>query len=286
MPKVEIYEDEMKGSGNVCNPPTIQVEPSVQGLVYRVRDELKTEGGQLFLHTRCGETVVRWLVDTGAVVTLMSFSVWESLAYRPSLQGAKLCLVGATGADIKTSGTAKLRTDLEGIELEVKVIVADIAVPAIIGMDTLAAWGAVINTEKGTIGLGATDLPGVGIENDLSLVACLSTGKQQALFENENPEMKGCFVNFEKVKVMPYSQLVVSVVYCGEVPVERERVEGTAVLLQKWGLRVTTMEGPGVEVRELELCNDGPETKYLPQGQCLAVHQAEPVPDFEANIEI
>ena len=211
---MESQEKDSEETGNRAVSIMQEKEPStIQGLVYRVKDELRVDGGQLFLNTRCDNITVRWLVDTGAVVTLLSYRVWESLSQKPPLQVADLQLVGATGANLSTKGTSTIKTNLEGAELWVTVIVADIAVPAIMGMDTLMSWGAVIDTEKGTIGLAVTDPPKTEIEGDISMVASLSQEKGDIKINRE--EQSGCFTNVEAVTVPPYTQLVVPVKYEG-----------------------------------------------------------------------
>ena len=56
--------------------------------------------------------------------------------------------------------------------------------------------------------------------------------------------------------------------------------------MQKWGLRVTTVNNVAMQLAEVEVCNDGPEMSTVPIGQCIAVQQSEETIDFEAHLEI
>ena len=144
--------------GIKIGPPIEINQDPVQGLIHRVRDETTEDRSRLILTTLTGNTTIRWLVDTGAVVSLLSFAVWADLAVKPTLKEEWPVIIGATGTNISVKGTSTLSTQLGGEELTLEVIVADIAVPAIMGMDTLRSWGAIIDTEGGTIDLAPTSI--------------------------------------------------------------------------------------------------------------------------------
>ena len=107
-------------------PPLRTPKPgagAILGLVHRVRDEATGDRSRLILTTETGDTAIRWLVDTGAVVSLLSFSVWDTIINKPQLREEKPVIIGATGVGISVKGTSTLITKLGREELEVSVII-------------------------------------------------------------------------------------------------------------------------------------------------------------------
>ena len=95
-------------------PPNKTDQDPVQGLVHIVRDETSEDRSRLILTTLTGNTTIRWLVDTGAVVSLLSFAVWADLATKPALREEWPVIIGATRTNISVKGTSLLSTQLGG----------------------------------------------------------------------------------------------------------------------------------------------------------------------------
>ena len=95
----------------------------------------------------CGLSI-RWLVDTGASTSLMARAVWQRLQGNRSLNPTEARMTAADGQDMAVYGSAELRVDFGGCELPLRVMVVDMQPEAVIRMDALCRWSAIVNTHR------------------------------------------------------------------------------------------------------------------------------------------
>ena len=96
---------------------------------------------------------IDWLIDTGAAVSIISTATWKGLPEGIVRLHSGPRLFGATGQDIRLTGECTLDLRVGNRVLEATVLIGDISMDAILGMDLLSQWGAVINTSTGIVEL-------------------------------------------------------------------------------------------------------------------------------------
>ena len=109
-----------------------------QCAVHRLRDCVAEKEGQLFLRTRCQGRQIDWLIDTGASVSIISTATWKSLPEGTVRLHSGPRLFGATGQDIRLTGECTLDLRVGDRILEATVLIGDISMDAILGMDLLS----------------------------------------------------------------------------------------------------------------------------------------------------
>ena len=109
--------------------------------------------GQLWLASRVQGREVEWLVDTGAVLTVIAKETGEGLHLEGFTESKGERMMGATGNTIKVYGRGELWVEAGGMLLPASTVIADIAFPAILGLDTLQRWAASIDTGNGVISI-------------------------------------------------------------------------------------------------------------------------------------
>ena len=108
------------------------------------------------LHGAVGGLRAKFLVDTGAAVSLLSKEVWDKVTARNSgirlEDGGQQRLVGVQRSPLKIFGVAKIPITLSHEDFEVKVQVAEaITTEAILGRDFLRQNGCSIDLSKNLI---------------------------------------------------------------------------------------------------------------------------------------
>ena len=93
------------------------------------------------------EMDVYLLIDTGATVSLLSKVCYGNMHGRNSLPVEKVDrhVLSANGSSVEVHGKAYVRVVLNGTSLQQEMIVADIAVDGILGLDFLVKHEAIIN---------------------------------------------------------------------------------------------------------------------------------------------
>ena len=76
-------------------------------------------------------------MDTGAILTVIAKETWDGLRLEDFTSSAGDKVMGATGTTIRVFGRGSLWVEAAGLTLPVQTVVADIAFPAILGLDTL-----------------------------------------------------------------------------------------------------------------------------------------------------
>ncbi len=137
-------------------------------------------------------TQVCFMLDTGAVVSLLSKDVWDRLGHSQThltpWTGHKL--VGVEGSPIKVSGVATVDVTFAGSMVQGDFLVADsLRAPAILGLDFLERNRCVIDTARRTLNLQELVIPLQSPPRDLNVttseVAIRETLKIPAFSERE-----------------------------------------------------------------------------------------------------
>ena len=81
------------------------------------------------------------LIDTGSEVTILSKSVYDSIAFRPVLQPWARPLFSANGKQITLHGLGMLPIQFVNPVLTCQCLVADVKATAMLSIDTLEAYG-------------------------------------------------------------------------------------------------------------------------------------------------
>ena len=97
---------------------------------------------------RCHGKTVNWLVDTGALTSLLSLDVWRSLDGGRRLEPTKCRMTTAAGKEIVVYGTVEVPVDFGSCCLPMKVTVVKMQPEAILGMDTMSKWGVNVNFKR------------------------------------------------------------------------------------------------------------------------------------------
>ena len=112
---------------------------SGQGVVKDVRPQqviLLQRGGSLTVTGQIEGHPVRFLVDTGATITLVSTRVYSKLSGSP-LQPVDFTVYQADGEPMSTKGHMTCKISLGPLQVLQDVVVADLQEDAILGMDFL-----------------------------------------------------------------------------------------------------------------------------------------------------
>ena len=145
------------------------------GVVGQLNASIRRTPGQLWLHTKVETQSIDWLVDTGAAITLIDGETWETLPHKGPLETEDRKIVGAGGERIKIYGKCQLEARVGTLQLPIVALVGRLAFPAILGLDTLNQWGAVINVGKGTIEVDTQPTPSQHfLEGGDLLVSCIN----------------------------------------------------------------------------------------------------------------
>lgn len=111
------------------------------------------EAGMYVEGTIEGEKV-NILIDTGATISLLSTSVYQSLAKPPKLSKSCIPLATVSGSKLASRGSAKCSVWIGDTKRAQYFVVADIRSDAILGLDFLRHHGCAIDLSASTIRLG------------------------------------------------------------------------------------------------------------------------------------
>jgi transposase InsO family protein len=116
---------------------------------------------RLFIDSVVGRTQVRWLVDTGASISVLDGKLFSKIyADNPtlcvSLQVGQGPIKGATGHTFQVLGRYRIPMTVQNREFFIEVtIVNQLDAKAILGVDFLESYNAVINMNQGSVSLNA-----------------------------------------------------------------------------------------------------------------------------------
>ena len=113
------------------------------------------------LLARCsiGDTVNKFLVDTGSVASILSKKVFMSLKNRPCLRDTDDILTAADGSTLRILGKADVQFSIDGICFCHEFTFAGIDdLKGIIGMDFLEQHDAMMRISKGLLHIAGTQI--------------------------------------------------------------------------------------------------------------------------------
>ncbi|MEW8545264.1 MAG: retropepsin-like aspartic protease, partial [Candidatus Thiodiazotropha sp.] len=102
----------------------------------------------LFVHAKIGEYAVDCLVDTGATLSLISSKVWSTVQGTNTLDKFDREIVSASGNVLDTKGKTKVCFELNGTSCDMDVVVVEMDVDAIIGLDFMFAHRAIVDLQR------------------------------------------------------------------------------------------------------------------------------------------
>ena len=109
----------------------------------------------MYITVDCGFEKIKFLVDTGAMITVVSSSIFDRISVSDQVNSEPQCtdvrLLQANGAPIKVYGEAMISITIGEKMYDCMVIVAEIEQDAILGMDFLHKNNASINCDHMTI---------------------------------------------------------------------------------------------------------------------------------------
>ena len=109
----------------------------------------------MYITVDCGFEKIKFLVDTGAMITVVSSSIFDRISVSEQVNSELQCtdvrLLQANGAPIKVYGEAMISITIGEKMYDCMVIVAEIEQDAILGMDFLHKNNASINCDHMTI---------------------------------------------------------------------------------------------------------------------------------------
>ena len=115
----------------------------------------------LYVKALIGGMETSLLIDTGATISLLSRVLFESLLKDKSyeLKGVFDPIFSANGTQIDIIGQTEVCVAIGESKLQQSVVIADIRVDGILGMDFLKNYNCVINLQRETLLVSGTDHP-------------------------------------------------------------------------------------------------------------------------------
>lgn len=102
----------------------------------------------MYVPVTIGKLHVHLLIDTGAMVTILSNSLYKQIQRTNQLSPTNIRLKQADGAEVTVYGTVFLTMKIGLSQLQTSVVVADIQNDGILGMDVLLQTGSVIHCDR------------------------------------------------------------------------------------------------------------------------------------------
>ncbi|XP_069110204.1 uncharacterized protein [Argopecten irradians] len=124
-----------------------------------VRSVAKEAG--MFVKIKIFETNPTFLVDTGSSLSLLSSRLYQRLPLgrRPDLAKVTYQVAAAGGSDLVLSGKGTFAFALDNQQFRMDMIVEDLILDGILGLDFQRAHDAVIDVNKGILGIGTNNTP-------------------------------------------------------------------------------------------------------------------------------
>lgn len=102
----------------------------------------------MYVPVTIGKLHVHLLIDTGAMVTILSNSLYKQIQRTNQLSPTNIRLKQADGAEVTVYGTVFLTMKIGLSQLQTSLVVADIQNDGILGMDVLLRTGSVIHCDR------------------------------------------------------------------------------------------------------------------------------------------
>ena len=104
------------------------------------------QSGAMYVDVQIRNTIIPFLVDTGASTTMISAHVWRQLSNPiPTLSRVDTTLAGVDGRPLQVKGKCDLIFKLQAFEVPVQVVVANISISGILGADFLQKYECAIH---------------------------------------------------------------------------------------------------------------------------------------------
>ena len=113
----------------------------------------------MFVDVKIRDNILEFLVDTGATVTLVSKSAIEKIGPITSVEPLKPEILIADGTPLKVYGTQLLEFSLQGAQFTQKIVVADLSVDGILGLDFLRSNNCRMDLSKGSLNMTKVEKP-------------------------------------------------------------------------------------------------------------------------------
>ena len=128
------------------------------------------------------------LADTGASTSFVLENSWQSMQRMPELSPMNNRVLCADGNDLPVTGVLITHIQLGNCVLPVRFIVAEMDYPAILGMDALQKWNAIIDTCNCQLILDTNGESSLSDEGNAEITPCLSHSvvKLDDNFDNAN----------------------------------------------------------------------------------------------------
>ena len=104
-----------------------------------------TETGGLLVHGGIDGLSTKFVIDTGAAVSLIPCKTYEALGMCKNLQDLSCGICGADGKNIKTQGQAMFEVTIGPLKVDFNMIVADIQTDIILGMDFVLEYNCKVD---------------------------------------------------------------------------------------------------------------------------------------------
>ena len=104
-----------------------------------------TEAGGLLVHGGIDGLPTKFVIDTGAAVSLVSCKTYEALGMGKNLQNISCGICGADGRNIKTQGQTMFEVTIGPLKVDFNMIVADVQTDVILGMDFLLEYNCKVD---------------------------------------------------------------------------------------------------------------------------------------------
>ena len=173
------------------------------GVVGQLNASIRRTPGQLWLRSEIQGRGVDWLVDTGAAISLLDWETLNRLPGRKELEPEDRSIIGAGGESIEIFGHCSLLLTVGTLQLPVHSLVGKVAFPAILGLDTLNRWGAVINLGTGTIEVDTGREESIPERGGAVLVSCLLHSTTEGRTSCVEPPQKRTTGESEESEMFP-----------------------------------------------------------------------------------
>ena len=105
----------------------------------------------LWIAGLCENNAISMLLDTGASVSLLAHWFWDKELKSPSLESIDSRVVCADGKDLRMYGLLRTEINIGDSKMPIKIIIVDMDHMAILGLDALKDWQAIVDVDRGCI---------------------------------------------------------------------------------------------------------------------------------------
>ncbi|MCG8045579.1 MAG: retroviral-like aspartic protease family protein [Candidatus Thiodiazotropha endolucinida] len=113
----------------------------------------------LFVQASLGGRSTECLIDTGATLTLLSLKVWESIKISETLEKFDKEIISASGNVLATKGKARVCFDIYDSPCTMDVVIAEMDVDVILGLDFMLKHKVVVDVLGLTININGKSYP-------------------------------------------------------------------------------------------------------------------------------